>query len=65
MASSRLPQRDDVNALSIDLHFEVIDLIVVFENLAGDFAVALAQCIHRTIECLFGFTAQQEHAIAK
>ena len=51
-------------ALAIDLHFELIDLVVVIEHLARDIAVALAQRVHGAVQRLLRFAAKQQHPIA-
>jgi len=60
-----LAQRDDVDALAIDLDLELIDLIVVLEYLSGDLAVAFRERIHCTFERLFRFAPQQQNAVAQ
>ena len=65
IARGGLSQRDDVDALAIDFDFEMIDLIVVLENLLGDFGITFAERIHCTFECLFRFAPEQENAIAQ
>ena len=65
IARGGLAQRNDVDALAIDLDFEMIDLIVVFEHLPRDFAVAFAERIHCAFERLFSFAPEQQNAIAQ
>ena len=43
VASSRLPQCNDVYALAIDLDLEPIDFVVVIEHIPRDVAIAFAQ----------------------
>ena len=57
IAGCGLAQRDDVDALAIDLDFELVDLIVVIEHLALDFAVALAERVHGGREGLLSLLA--------
>jgi hypothetical protein len=43
----------------------VIDFIVVLKHVAGNFAVAFAERVHRASESLLRFTAEQQHAVAQ
>jgi hypothetical protein len=65
IARSGLAQSNDVNALPVDLYFEMIDSIVVLQNFTRNFAIAFTKRIHGTFESAFRFTTQQQHAIAQ
>jgi hypothetical protein len=49
-----LAQGNDIYALAIDLHFEMIDTIVIFKHLARNLAVAFTQGVHCTLKSPLG-----------
>src|SRR5262249_4753185 len=65
IARGWLAQRDDVNALAIDFDFQMIDSVVVVEHFARNLAVAFSKRVHRALERLLRFAAEQQHAIAQ
>jgi hypothetical protein len=64
IACGRLSKRDDIYALSVDLHFELIDSIVIFKYLTRDLAVALTQCEHGAFKRLLSLAAQEQNPVA-
>jgi hypothetical protein len=65
IAGSRLPESKNIYAPTIDLHFELIDLIVAGENLLGSVDVSFNKRIHGTLESSLSFTTEQQNAVAQ
>ena len=45
VARSGLPERDDVNAEPVNLNFQMIYLVIIFQDGLGRFRIALDECI--------------------
>src|SRR5437016_13616127 len=55
----RLTQRDNVNALSIDVDLKLIYLIVMLQDVARNCGISFRERIHRPLQGAFSFTAEQ------
>jgi hypothetical protein len=53
-----LSKGNDIDALTIDFHFELINSIVIFKYLARDLAVTFTQCIHGAFKRLLSLATQ-------